>query len=500
MAKRNIEVGLRLTADLRGLDQLDNRWQQSMASLERMTNSLARETAGLADQVAEAFDALSDQALDKLDQLGDSASESLGDLARELPQSLGSVLDSLNFDLADTLGQGLAGLLGGGPEGLLDRLVKGLGGDIGSLLQSGVKELGGLLGDVLGGGLGGEIVSSLVSELGGGLVSRVLDMGTRLLGDLFGGQAMTPEEAEARIEAAVASLEGMFAVMRQGQGSVQELQGTLAPMAAELMRLGRIAGLSEQDIAAMITRLDPELGQAFLKLAAPSGQAAAALQEFAANTRNFTNISDEAEAQLVRWARAVGMSEDQVRRLVSRLRQGEMSAQQFADAFSGGVHVFEPFANGLDHMTNSLNGFNQSLGQTGRQMADIKQYSVSGMQYQGVDGSGGAVAYRHGGGGVARYAHGGLLVPRLYPDEVPIIARAGEFVVRAESVNPASLPWLRALNQGSQPAAAPAGGGVSFSGPLVEIHGNFLGGDEAAEDLARLVEGKLRELASGRFG
>jgi len=92
-------------------------------------------------------------------------------------------------------------------------------------------------------------------------------------------------------------------------------------------------------------------------------------------------------------------------------------------------------------------------------------------------------------------AHAGALISSLARDEVPIVARRGEYVVRAESVTAASLPALKALNQGgaSDPAAAPV---VNLH---VEIHGNFLGKEDNLEDLARILEGKLRQLDSIRW-
>jgi hypothetical protein len=102
----------------------------------------------------------------------------------------------------------------------------------------------------------------------------------------------------------------------------------------------------------------------------------------------------------------------------------------------------------------------------------------------------------HQGGVVAPRFHQGSLVTGLAEDEVPIIARRGEYVVRAESVTGATLPWLQALNQtggASAPAAGPAG--VSLH---VEVHGNLLGSETELEELARLIGGKLRELEASR--
>jgi hypothetical protein len=102
-------------------------------------------------------------------------------------------------------------------------------------------------------------------------------------------------------------------------------------------------------------------------------------------------------------------------------------------------------------------------------------------------------------GGLPRF-HTGSQVTSLAHDEVPIIARRGEYIVRAESVNAGTLPLLAALNQTGQ--ASP---GVSQALPPqvnlhLEVHGNLLGNEENLEELARLMERKLRDLDQARYG
>jgi hypothetical protein len=102
-------------------------------------------------------------------------------------------------------------------------------------------------------------------------------------------------------------------------------------------------------------------------------------------------------------------------------------------------------------------------------------------------------------GGLPRF-HTGAQVSSLAHDEVPVIARRGEYIVRAESVNASTLPLLTALNQTGQ-----AGTGASRSLPPqvnlhLEVHGNLLGSQENLEELARLMEAKLRDLGQARYG
>ncbi len=110
---------------------------------------------------------------------------------------------------------------------------------------------------------------------------------------------------------------------------------------------------------------------------------------------------------------------------------------------------------------------------------------------------GGLVMHQGGWLSAAPRLHHGSLVRRLASDEVPIVAQRGEFVVRAPSVTAATLPWLQALNQTGRPLEAPAGGQVVNL--HVEVHGNLLGSEEDLEDLARLIEDKLKDIERRRI-
>ena len=75
------------------------------------------------------------------------------------------------------------------------------------------------------------------------------------------------------------------------------------------------------------------------------------------------------------------------------------------------------------------------------------------------------------------------------------MARRGEYVVRAEAVNAATLPALKALNQDGE---APGGDmQVNFT---INLNGNVMGNDDQIEDMVRLIESRLRQLRSSRWG
>jgi hypothetical protein len=109
---------------------------------------------------------------------------------------------------------------------------------------------------------------------------------------------------------------------------------------------------------------------------------------------------------------------------------------------------------------------------------------------------GGRVMHSGGWVGDLPRFHSGAQVTSLAHDEVPIIARRGEYVVRAESVSALSLPWLMALNQTGRPPEAAAAPAVNLH---LEVHGNILGNEDNLEELARIMERKLRDIRVGRW-
>ena len=99
-------------------------------------------------------------------------------------------------------------------------------------------------------------------------------------------------------------------------------------------------------------------------------------------------------------------------------------------------------------------------------------------------------------GGMTRY-HSGAYVSKLARDEVPAVLQRGEFVIRRDSVNAATLPSLRAINASGRPSAG--GGDVILNAPLINIEGNLIGDEDSKEDLVREIETRLRSLANSRF-
>lgn len=363
--------------------------------------------------------------------------------------------------------------------------------------------------------------------LGLGTVGSMLSS----MGFLMDGP-MTPEEAEANWAGTMGYTEAMtgqmrslgldFDEVRQGVGeSPFGLFGQSAREAADaLEHLRTVAGYSQEQIDALVASLDP-LTQEFVA----SGQAANSLesqvgglvQEMNAAMNSYTMTGDAVNlynGRIDALAQSLGLTgesarafRDEIWDLAQGFSAGGEGAEYFDKALSDLIgNTLGELTQGAEDGALAINGLIDSMGQ-----AQGMGEGLVGLGSTGRGGSPGSsspagasspredvsLGVMHGGGYVMGWpkAHAGALISSLAHDEVPIIARRGEYVVRAEAVTPAALPALKALNLGAvgTQAAAPA---VNLH---VEIHGNMLGSRDNLEDLARLLEGKLRELDRARW-
>jgi hypothetical protein len=160
----------------------------------------------------------------------------------------------------------------------------------------------------------------------------------------------------------------------------------------------------------------------------------------------------------------------------------------FSDTIDGVNSHVDVFATSLDDLPDDIDIEVGLTPKPGR-----NQLGVS-IRDQQID-----LNWMHDGGMVGepeRY-HAGDLIRSLAHDEVPIIAQRGEFMIRAANVNAATLPTLRAINGGAM--AAPAGPNIIIQGPLVEVNGLSLDSPQVMEDVARAIEGQLRDLQNSRW-
>ncbi|ADK83844.1 hypothetical protein Deba_0471 [Desulfarculus baarsii DSM 2075] len=285
------------------------------------------------------------------------------------------------------------------------------------------------------------------------------------------------------------------------------------------------------------------MGEAIARAAGQTGLAFEQAQQFAAQAETLWAAlqsgalgAEQAGAQLTALGQAMGLDQTQAESLTSRVDNlfaamnqasggsAELSAQlanartafgsldntikvvetstdSSTDSFLGLAEALS-FANDasfdsgwLDYQ-NLLQGAAASAQDLAGQLADVAQAANSAQN--GLDGvviesmAGGFGVYHDGGlVGVESWPrhHGGLL-----PDETPAILQRGEAVIRRASVNAQTLPLLQEINRSGQ--APPSAQNVSLH---VEVHGNVMGDNESMEELARLIDQRLRRIAGGRY-
>ena len=367
--------------------------------------------------------------------------------------------------------------------------------------------------------------------LGPGLVGMMFnDQINSLLG--FGGP-MTPEEAVSNWQGNQNYMEQMSGRMQSqgldfgelgqgvGGGGFSLFSQSAQEAADALEHLRTVAGYSQERIDALVASLDP-LTQEFVASGQAAndleGQVGGLVQEMNASINSYAMTSDAVNLynqRIDELAERLGLSgeaarafRDEIWELAEGFTSGGEEAGQFDRALSDFIgNTLGVLTEEANNGTEAINNLIDSMGQA--------QGMKDGLKGIGTTGGGGSkggstgtdtgssssddyvtLGSMHTGGYVMGWpkAHAGALISSLARDEVPLIARRGEYVVRAEAVTPTTLPALKALNQGAAPlAASPA---VNLH---VEIHGNMLGSRDNLEDLARLLEGKLRELDRARW-
>lgn len=368
--------------------------------------------------------------------------------------------------------------------------------------------------------------------LGPGLVGMMFnDQINSLLG--FGGP-MTPEEAVSNWQGKQNYMEQMSGRMQSqgldfgelgqgvGGGGFSLFSQSAQEAADALEHLRTVAGYSQERIDALVASLDP-LTQEFVASGQAAndleGQVGGLVQEMNASINSYAMTSDAVNLynqRIDELAERLGLSgeaarafRDEIWELAEGFTSGGEEAGQFDRALSDFIgNTLGVLTEEANNGTEAINNLIDSMGQA--------QGMKDGLKGIGTTGGGGSkggstgtdtgssssddyvtLGSMHTGGYVMGWpkAHAGALISSLARDEVPLIARRGEYVVRAEAVTPTTLPALKALNQGmAAPLAAPPAVNLH-----VEIHGNMLGSRDNLEDLARLLEGKLRELDRARW-
>jgi hypothetical protein len=522
-------------------DIWENAWQSMIGKADALWNgfldrSLDRAFKGLGNMFDKAVLEPSGN------WLGGLASDGLRDVAGWLgvgPAAfnswLGPAAGSMGPGMGGAMTQGLAvlgidGAAAGAAGGVPAAIAEGWG------ITAGVTDVG-----VTSGTLGGGVTLGKSASLAGmaGLASPLgafglalgpglLGMGLSSMGFLMDGP-MSPAEARSNWQGQenfLGGLTGNLIAQRQDLAEIHDsrfaLFGQAARKAAEdLERLSTVAGYTQQQLEGVTASLNPmaqELvasGQAANTLEAEVGQV---VQQLNAAAGSFSLSGAEAQLfdqRIAGLAARLGLSGGEA----EAFRQG---IHQLADSFTLGGEEADAFGSKLDEfVAQTLSGLSEGAGNTAEAirgliegMRGVKDVGNGLFARSEVDrgskaGAGEAMAppadpfsnaalgYYHGGGQVGGWprAHAGALISSLARDEVPIIARRGEYVVRAESVTPATLPALQAINQGAAAGRAPEMT-VNFT---ININGNLMGNDDQVEDMVRLIETRLRELQNSRW-
>ena len=393
-------------------------------------------------------------------------------------------------------------------------------------------------------------MAGLASPLGAfglALGPGLLGMGLSQMGFLMDGP-ITPEEAVSNFFGDDNQIGGgpggSLAVLEHWSQRMDEITQSMGVVTQELglfgeasqkawgdfERLGTVAGYTDEQLDAVCNSLDENT-----QMMLTSGEAADTLggevellvQQMNAAANSFSMTGHETmryNDRIDELASRLGLTGDaveQFRAAIWGLSEGFSSGGEEATAFASSLDQFvagtlgsitagaEGGAEAIRELIDSMRGVSgassgvvaRALGKGESSLTFVDtarggQVDELGL-YIGGSNNNAEYGYYHQGGVVRGWprAHAGALISSLARDEVPIVARRGEYVVRAESVTAASLPALKALNQGG---AAPGGDmTVNFD---ININGNVMGNDDQIEDMVRLIESRLRHLQNSRWG
>ena len=340
------------------------------------------------------------------------------------------------------------------------------------------------------------------------------------LNAIFGsnfGESMSPEEAKEIISEnfgfmgeQVDLLTGKAELMGEMFGGY--LTESMQEAAFQIDQIADVAGYSIGQIDAMTDALGGQ-GSVVVEAASLAKNLSLQLEDLIWNFKiadeegsalgggfhELTVLLNDMIAGMGLGAEQTGALRDAAFGLAEQLYLGEMSVEQITASLQ------ENFTGALEQAIASGNATAESMRSVSQAIKSIPTYwnTLVETTYTSEGGSAGIVRHQggllmHGGGFLAGLPrlHTGSMVSALAHDEVPVIARRGEYVVRAESVNAATLPLLQALNQTGQARAQSSPPQVNLH---VEVHGNILGGAENMEELARIMERKLRDLSQTRY-
>jgi hypothetical protein len=426
------------------------------------------------------------------------------------------------FDALSASGEGAGALagetlgdfsFGSGFEGLSSMEGLGsLGAEVGA-----ESAAGGLFGLSTGVSVTGAILAPLaIGELASALG---LMEGTSPMQALFGeGGGHTQESAQSTItsdmsflsEAAQAVEDALNGANTGAQTFATTMVTQMSGASLEMSRLAERAGLSDDEIDSMVESLDPAnanlvvaaecLGEVNEKLDTMDN----VLDQGADSFSGANTAGSEYSDMLLNMANSLDLPAESsdtltasITSLVEQWNNGQISAETLSTSLK------TSFATALTDLATSSSTTTDQLQDLADTIESIPTEWTSTINVV-YNTEGDQPTYSHSGGmlmhdggwlgGLGRY-HAGAQVSTLFADEVPLIAQRGEFIVRRDSVNASTLPLLKALNQ-SGGAASAQPNQVNLH---MEVHGNLMGDESAFNDLARLLESKLRDLNQSRY-
>ena len=356
-------------------------------------------------------------------------------------------------------------------------------------------------------------------------------MMTPLMDSILGRSPLTPEDAQDKIADDFAFLGDQIDLLTERAQMMGEMFGgyltdAVKDAAFQIDQIGDLAGFSNEQIDMMTDSLG-EQASVIVEAASLSKSLNYQLEEMVDNLYgtaqesgitgdalyHYTTLMDDMIYSMNLSVEQTEAFKNSTRDLLEQLDTGSMTVEEITKALQDEFNLaLEEVAASGDVTAETMRSVAESIKaiptywyteyevkvkQTGNVGDEMQVTKVADGIYEGVISHGGGLLMHGGGflGGLPRM-HTGSMVSALAHDEVPVIARRGEYVVRAESVNAATLPLLQALNQTGRAQAQTSPPQVNLH---VEVHGNILGGQENMEELARIMERKLRDLNQSRY-
>ena len=323
-----------------------------------------------------------------------------------------------------------------------------------------------------------EQISAVVTETAGDLRVAMIDVAgameraaaeTGLAGeqaDIFGSQAAALWEQVQAGTMGVDEFDQMLEDLGRSLGldasASEELAGRLENMLAATSQAGEGAqGLSNE-------------------LAALAAESGAAASQAAIASDKFFDLGD-----------IVGGAGEAAEGFGGLLAQAGAEAVEFGQATSEVMSsTFVSWADGFGGMADAASDLSGEVLDVGRSLENV--FGSGG--FAGASNIMGDLAFTYHDGGMAGAAgwprfHSGLL-----PDELPAVLQRGEAIIQRSAVNSETLPVLKRINDtGRAPAS---GGGLNVH---VEVHGNVLGDGDGMEELARIIDRRLRRIDAARY-